>query len=152
MIYDHIKNIGLYKGLSPALDEALDFVAVASPAMETGTVMLGHGVKAIASEYVTKAVEPRGYEAHLDYADVQYLLSGEETIKCCPLEGLRESVPYDAAKDCVRYAEEGDDRAAGLRLGGGYFAVVFPDDAHIPGLACGEPAAVRKLVMKVPVK
>ncbi len=38
-----------------------------------------------------------------------------------------------------------------LRLGSGYFAVVFPDDAHIPQLAVGEPKPVKKVVVKVPV-
>ena len=38
-----------------------------------------------------------------------------------------------------------------LRLGAGYFAVVFPDDAHIPQLAAGTPAEVKKIVMKVPM-
>ena len=27
MIYDHIKNIGLYKGLTPAIDTALEYIA-----------------------------------------------------------------------------------------------------------------------------
>ena len=31
MIYDHIKNIGLYKGLSPALDLALEYIETVTP-------------------------------------------------------------------------------------------------------------------------
>ena len=37
MIYDHIKNIGLYKGLTPAIDLALDYVASVAPDVDVGT-------------------------------------------------------------------------------------------------------------------
>ena len=37
MIYDHIKNIGLYKGLTPAIDLALDYVAGVGADVEVGT-------------------------------------------------------------------------------------------------------------------
>ena len=63
MIYDHIHNIPLYRGLYPALD--------------------------------TKKENAKGSEAH------------------------------------------------------SIFAVVFPDDAHIPQLTAGKPGAVKKVVVKV---
>ena len=40
MIYDHIKNIYLYKGLTPALDLALDYIASVSVDVEVGTNQL----------------------------------------------------------------------------------------------------------------
>ena len=162
MIYDHIKNIGLYKGLSPALDIALDFIASARLPMDNGTTLLPHGVKAIVSEYTTKERNPKGYEAHLKYADVQFLLAGSEHLRCCPLEFLDPSTDYDEAGDCRFYQVPSVISSAGaagvekspsvaLRLGSGYFAVVFPDDAHIPQLAVAEPEGVKKVVVKVPV-
>ena len=161
MIYDNIKNIGLYKGISAALDVALDYIAAAKMPLEDGTTMLEHGVKAVVSSYVTKEVNPKGYEAHLKYADVQFLLEGAEDIRCCPLEFLTPATEYDAEKDCRFYLDDlsihpaswsGEaPSAVSFRLGAGYFAVVFPDDAHIPQLAVGTPAEVKKIVMKVPV-
>ena len=151
MIYDNIKNIGLYKGISAALDVALDYIAAAKMPLEDGTTLLEHGVKAIVSSYVTKEVNPKGYEAHLKYADVQFLLAGEEVMRCCPLEYLTPATDYDEAKDCRFYVEQ-PGSGCDLRLGAGYFAVVFPDDAHIPQLAAGTPAEVKKIVMKVPVE
>ena len=153
MIYDHIKNIGLYKGLSPALDTALDFIAGARLPLDNGSTLLPHGVKAIVSEYETKERNPKGYEAHLKYADVQFLLAGSELLRCCPLEFLTPATDYDAAGDCRFYDEPSAPGApsVALRLGSGYFAVVFPDDAHIPQLAVGEPEGVKKVVVKVPV-
>ena len=162
MIYDHIKNISLYKGLSPALDTALDFIASAELPMDNGTTLLAHGVKAIVSEYETKLTNPKGYEAHIKYADVQFLLAGSEDIRCCPIEFMEPAGEYDEAGDCGFYADPSVISSAGeagvektqplaLRLGAGYFAVLFPDDGHMPGLAVGEPGAVKKVVVKVPM-
>ena len=159
MIYDHIHNIHLYKGLSPALDTALDFIAASQLPMDNGTTLLAHGVKAIVSEYTTKETNPNGYEAHIKYSDVQFLLAGSEDIRCCPIELLEPATDYDEASDCRFYnsvilrepkATE-ESHTLALRLGSGYFAVLFPDDGHMPGLAVGEPGAVKKVVVKVPM-
>ena len=169
MIYDHIRNISLYKGLSDALDTALDFIASAELPMDNGTTLLLHGVKAIVSEYETRPTNPKGYEAHIKYADVQFLLAGSEDIRCCPIELLEPVGEYDEGSDCRFYAEPSVISSAGalsvipseakeslspslsLRLGAGYFAVLFPDDGHMPGLAVGEPGVVKKVVVKVPM-
>ena len=171
MIYDHIRNISLYKGLSDALDMALDFIASAVLPMDNGTTLLPHGVKAIASEYETKPTNPKGYEAHIKYADVQFLLAGSESIRCCPIEFLEPVGEYDEAGDCRFYSDPsvissasaatpsvissagaaGVEKSLSLRLGAGYFAVLFPDDGHMPGLAVREPGVVKKVVVKVPV-
>ena len=150
MIYDHIKNIGLYKGLTPALDLALDYIAKVSDDVEDGTVQLEYGVKAVVSSYETRLVNEKGYEAHRKYADVQYVVSGRELVRCKPLEQVVESIPYDESKDVARYT---DCPGADLVVGEGYFLVVFPDDAHEPCLAVdGKPEVVKKVVMKVPVE
>ena len=149
MIYDHIKNIGLYKGLSPALDEALAYIETVNPDVEVGTHPLAHGVKAVVSAYETSLVNPKGYEAHRKYADIQLALVGTELVRCKPLPQVVETIPYDESKDAARYA---DCPGADLIIGEGYFLVVFPDDAHEPGLAPGGACApVKKVVMKVPV-
>ena len=149
MIYDHIKNIGLYKGLTPAIDLALDYIATITPDVEVGSYPLDLGVKAVVSEYTTSLVNAKGYEAHRRYADIQLAVVGTELIRCKPLSQVVETIPYDEAKDAARYA---DCPGADLVIGEGYFLVVFPDDAHEPGLAAGGVCAlVKKVVMKVPV-
>ena len=150
MIYDHIKNIGLYKGLSARLDLALDYIAGVGGDVPVGTEVLSDGVKAVVSEYRTRPVNEKGYEAHRVFADVQYLLSGRELVRCKPLAEVNETVPYDAVKDIAFYA---DCPGAELPIGDGYFIVLFPDDAHMPCLAIdGQPVDVKKVVMKVRVK
>ena len=150
MIYDHIKNIDLYKGLTPAIDLALDFVAGVGPEIEIGTHPLALGVKAVVSEYVTRPTNELGYEAHRWYIDIQLAVVGTELVRCKPLAQVTETIPYDEACDAARYADcPGIDAV----IGDGYFLLVFPEDAHEPGLAPGGvPGKVKKVVMKVPVE
>lgn len=150
MIYDHIKNIGLYKGLTPAIDLALDYVAGVGADIEVGTPLLDLGVKAVVSEYVTRPTNELGYEAHRRYIDIQLAVIGTELVRCKPLVQVTETTPYDEAGDAARYADcPGIDTV----IGDGYFLLVFPEDAHEPGLAPGGvPGPVKKVVMKVPVE
>ena len=150
MIYDHIKNIGLYKGLSPALDLALDYIATVTPEVEAGTYPLEKGVKAVVSEYTTSKINPLGYEAHRRYIDIQFCVAGTEMVRCNPLPKVTETIPYDESNDMARYA---DCPGADMVIGEGYFLVIFPEDAHEPGMAAGGICApVKKVIMKVPVE
>jgi len=85
MIFDHIKNIGLYKGLTPAIDTALDYIAKVTPDVENGTYFLDNGVKVVISEYTTRLVNEKGYEAHRRFAYTQFCIVGTELVRCKPL-------------------------------------------------------------------
>lgn len=150
MIYDHIKNMGLYRGLGVALDTAFDYLEKLDADVETGTYMLDNGVRAIVSESMTAPVNEKGFEAHRRYIDVQLALRGRELIRCKPLEFVKETIAYNEEKDAARYSDEPGLDAV---IGDGYFVVVWPDDAHEPLLAAdGKPELVKKVVLKVPVE
>lgn len=57
---------------------------------------------------------------------------------------------YNELTDCRFYAESPVEGSA-AKLGADYFAVVFPDDAHIPELVVGDPREMKKVVVKVPM-
>ena len=101
-------------------------------------------------EVPDKDPNPKGYEAHIKYADVQFLLASSEDIRCCPIEFLEPAGDYDEASDFRFYVAQPGSGFA-LRLGAGYFAVLFPDDGHMPGLAVDKPGVVKKVVVKVPM-
>lgn len=151
MIYDKIENIGRYAGLSAGVVEGLRFLQSAAADLPAGHYLLSGENYANVDEYDTKRVNPVGFEAHQKYIDIQFLLSGEERVLVRPLEECCCTMPYDAVRDAAffRHDEAG---AAELRLGNGYFAVLFPNDAHEPQLCVGEPQAVRKVVVKVAVE
>ena len=150
MIFDHINNIDTYKGLSPDIYSGLTLLKDVKPDIAPGTYQLSPRVKAIVSEYETKVKNEVGFEAHRKNIDIQYLLKGEERIACMPIEKLTEAEPYSEEKDAAFYAAEGV-AAQTMTIGGGYFAIFFPQDGHMPQLCVDEPKMVKKVVVKVAV-
>lgn len=105
MVYDKITHLETYAGLSDDIRTGLEFLRNATPATENGVHELSPNVKAIVSEYTTKPENENGYEAHRQYIDIQYLISGSEKVACLPLEYLKETKPYDEKGDCALYRE-----------------------------------------------
>ena len=86
-------------------------------------------------------------ESHKKYIDIQYLLSGEELIGAGSLSEMTEEVSANPEGDI--WFHHGP--LSNIKIGNGYFAVFFPQDAHAPGIAVGSPAPVRKVVVKVKI-
>ena len=38
-----------------------------------------------------------------------------------------------------------------MTIGGGYFAIFFPQDGHMPQLSVDEPMMVKKVVVKIEI-
>jgi len=64
------------------------------------------------------------------------------------LETMTEEVEAHPERDIWLYHGPTDR----VRIGNGRFAVLFPEDAHAPGIAVDQPAPARKCVVKVRVK
>ena len=151
MIYDHISNISFYRGLSEDIRVGLEYLREVRMDIAVGMYQVSPRVKAIVSEYETKIVNELGYEAHRDYIDIQYLISGKEMVNSLPLEYLKETKPYNKEIDATFY-EEVEVKPQELLLGHGYFAILFPQDGHMPQLCVNKPMKVKKVVIKVKIK
>ena len=150
MVYDRLDNIAYYKGLSTDIFEGLLFLNAATRDMENGLYDINPRVKAIVSEYTTKEVNEYGYEAHREYIDIQFLIFGEEKICCLPLEYLKETKPYNEEHDAAFY-EEANIKPQELLIGNGFYAILFPQDGHMPQLCVNIPVPVKKVVIKVKI-
>lgn len=149
MVYDKIDNIEIYKGLSEDIFEGLKFLKNATPDLECGVHEINPRVKAIVSEYETKAVNENGYEAHKKFIDIQYLLKGIEKDCCLPVEKLKVTKSYKEEIDAAFY--EADLPAQELMLGDKYFAIYWPQDGHMPCLSADGAEKVKKVVMKIEI-
>ena len=149
MVYDKIDNIETYKDLSEDIYAGLKFLQQAQPDIENGVHVINPRVKAIVSEYETKAVNENGYEAHRKFIDIQYLLKGREKNCCLPVEKLKETKAYSEEIDAAFY--EADVPAQELMLGDGYFAIYWPQDGHMPCLSADGIETVKKVVVKVEI-
>lgn len=146
MIYDKLEHIETYTGISERLARGLrlltdpDLITMAPGRYEVDGDNLFFMVQSYESN-----VSNDTPEAHQKYIDIQYLVSGEELIGVGELADMTEEVKANPEKDLWLY----HGPLSQLRLGNGYFTVLFPQDAHAPGIAVSEPAPVKKVVIKV---
>lgn len=118
--------------------------------MPDGTVEIdGKDVFAIVQSYETKQEKsaPK-YEAHRKYIDIQFLLSGNELMGWAPLDAVTVNEPYDDERD-ILFGAAADNDTAFTFFGPGQAIILFPSDAHAPGLTKGKPRPVKKVVVKI---
>ena len=150
MIYDTLAHAGQYAGIHPNLARGLRFLAEADLAgLPVGRVDIdGDEVFALIQEYTTKHPADAVPEAHRVYADIQYLVRGEELMGVAPLETMARELEARPENDIRFYEGE----TVKFPLGGKNFTVLFPGDAHAPCIAVhGAPVPCRKCVVKVRV-
>jgi biofilm protein TabA len=147
MVVDSLSNRRLYAGLGTRISAALELLAkedFRSQAVGKHEVD-GTSLFYLVQSYTTKPVEQASWESHRKYLDVQYIVEGTERMGWAPISSLAVTKPYDPAGDAALYQGEG----VFVTAGPGTFFLLWPDDAHMPGIAAGSPATVRKVVGKV---
>ena len=146
MIYDRIENIETYSDISERLAKGLRLLQTTDfSALEAGKYEVdGKELFFMLQSYQSKEQNDRP-EAHKKYIDIQYLLEGEEQIGIGALSEMVEEVSANPEGDIWFY----HGPVTGFKMEKGNFAVFFPQDAHAPGIATGDPAPVRKVVVKV---
>ena len=147
MILDTLDNAHRYESLGEGFAKAFAYLRSGCPATDPpGSHQLDGEVLFVnVEEYTTKPVDQGRYESHRKYADVQYVVAGSELMGYAPIDTLSETEAYDPERDVAFYQGDGTM----LRVPAGSFAVFFPQDGHMPCIADGRPAAVRKVVVKI---
>ncbi len=149
MIKDTIKNIETYKNLNDRLYSALEYLRDNDfTKIEPGTYTIdGDDIYAMVKEYDTAWPDYNCWEAHENYIDVQYMVSGEEHFGVVNVDELQPVQAYDEANDCSMYF--GDKPSEFVTLKKDDLIVVWPQDAHMPQRAKEKISAVKKVVIKV---
>jgi len=148
MVVDGISHASLYYALGSGIEAALRYLEDADfSKTEPGRHDIGGGRFAIVQDYQTAPREEKRWEAHRKYIDVQYVASGAELMGYAGMEAARVVEDYDESKDVMFLAGDGSFVMART----GTFVILFPHDAHMPGVAVDGPEAVRKVVVKIPV-
>lgn len=149
VICDTLDNIRLYDGLQPEVVRGLRYLAETdfSRLPDGRQDIDGDSVFANLLRYETKEANDTP-EAHRAYIDIQYLIEGEELVGVAPLSAMTDVAEAHPERDLWLY--HGPTQP--LTIGRGRFLVLWPDDAHAPGIAVdGRPAPCRKCVVKVRV-
>jgi YhcH/YjgK/YiaL family protein len=149
MIVDKIENSNRYSCLNKRFAKAFTFLT------KTDLLIIADGkyeiegdtIFALIQEYHSRDVQVCKLEAHRKYADIQYLVSGEELIGVAPLLDQNPEEEYNEKKDIIFF--EGESSL--IKLEAGMFAIFFPDDLHMPGVRVDQTVRVKKVVIKVRV-
>ena len=148
MVIDQIANSHLYYSLNSRIQAAFDYL------LQTDLSSLSIGryeideenIYAMLQQYTSKPREQGFWEAHRRYMDLQVVIQGVEQIGYANIGRLTQA-EYDGTKDFLPLFGEGDF----LTLQNGNFALLLPQDAHMPGIALGDPAPVKKIVIKISI-
>jgi YhcH/YjgK/YiaL family protein len=154
MIVADVKELYNQIPASPRLMQALNYIRTANALeLPDGRYEIdGVEVYALIQSYQTLPIDENAkYEAHRKYIDVQFIASGVEIMGWVPLEQMQVTKEYNPEKDvCLGTCPV--NIATLTRVEAGQAAIFFPQDAHAPKLACGDPASVKKIVVKVAVE
>lgn len=152
MIFDKMDNISDYFEELPLLKKVEEFVADFNyKKLSDGTYEIdGKRVFAMVQSYRTKQqTQEMMFEAHKKYIDLQYIINGIEKIRWAKLDKV------DLVEE--RYSSGGDiafyegDAMFDFTLTKGTFLLLYPEDAHLPGLSAQKDINVRKIVFKIQV-
>ena len=147
MILDTIENAAKYAGLKVGCSEAFGFLD--QPGLQDlpdgEYEIAGERVYAIIERTAGRTVSEGQLEGHRKYLDIQFLISGEESMGWHPRAGLVPAAEYDAEKDLEFF--EGKPESI-VRVPPGSFAIFLPTDAHLPLIGDGP---IHKVVVKVAI-
>lgn len=150
MIHDCLDQAARYEKYFPALRVAFEFLRRrAKPVLAEGRHEIdGERAFALVAKYTTRDPAEGQPEAHRRYLDVQYLITGSETIYWTPLtETASPTTIYDDERDLIFFGR--NSRARPVPVLTGDFVVFFPEDAHQPNCHLDGAGLVHKVVVKV---
>ncbi len=149
MILDTCSNADRYSSLHPLFAEAFRFLRERKTrTLKPGTYEIrGKDLYAIVTRQESATPPAVKLEAHRRYIDIQAAIEGEFPVGWRSVADCRRTdSPYSEEKDVAFYA---DPPACSFVVDSGQFVILFPEDAHAPGLPAGP---LTKVVLKIAVK
>ncbi len=107
----------------------------------------GNRLFMLVSEDTTQPIGERKAEFHRRYLDIQIVMRGEEGMTFSCLPAGKPDTDWLEDKD-IAFLPQGEQEKT-VVLSEGDFVVFYPGEVHKPLCAVGEPAGVRKVVVKL---
>jgi biofilm protein TabA len=149
MIVDLIANLSLYHSVHKAIAWIADYITTHDVSkLPLGKSRLHDGIDLIREDYPSKPAESCQFEAHENYADLQWVLSGTEAIGYANKANTAYTVTqaYQSDKDVEKQSVE---QYSTIILHAHQFAIVFPGELHMPKIAVGDSQPIQKAVFKI---
>jgi YhcH/YjgK/YiaL family protein len=103
----------------------------------------------IVQRYKTKSRSEGRLETHRKYIDLQFMVSGSETIGYAPLNQMEADMDYDEQRDLIFFKDS--PAMSSIVMKPGMYAVFYPEDGHAPGMVDGQSQDICKVVFKIKV-
>lgn len=148
MIVDHLSNHAAHHHLHPTFKSAFEFLQQTDLTnLQEGTqILIENQLSAIVAHASGRKQEEGKLEAHHRFIDIQYLISGNESIGWAPTSSCTPNAPYNAERDLIFF---NDTPTGSVTLSSGMFAIFYPEDAHMPLIGEG---AIHKVILKVAIE
>ena len=149
VITDIIENAENYYKLGENFKKGFEFLKNTNlKELENGKYQIDNDdVFVSVQDYTTKPESEGKFEAHKKYADIQFIISGEEKIGYTNIQNCTPTTFYDDTKDIVFLEGKGDFITARENS----FLIFMPQDAHMPCISNQKPQYVKKAVVKVKI-
>lgn len=150
LIIDAIERLEQYLPQYEGLENLKHFLkAVDSDEVHAGRYELSrNGTYANVDCYCTKAQKDGRLECHRQYVDLQYVSRGNERIGITSLQNTELDGDFDSTAD-IGFRK--GDVEQWVQLHKGMFAMIWPHEAHMPGITSCDECNVVKVVVKLPV-
>ena len=149
MIIDSLENSEKHNSVHPLFAQAFEYIKTQDlMTLEDGKYEVADGIKAIMSSKngKTEAESLEKFECHQKAIDIQFCISGTETIGWKPISKCHTfKAEYNSEKDVTFYNEKPDMY---FQLTDNQFGIFFPEDVHAPMIGEG---MIKKLVLKIKI-
>ena len=152
MIFGHIDAPEFEHAYAPQIRRAIDYCRKTDVSrMKEGRYPLeGDSFIVLINERRTGKREEKLPEIHREYAEVQFIVSGEEYMGFYPDKGDNEILKDCLEeKDTLYYKENPVSGEVMLPMFTGSYAVFFPEDVHRPFCQMDGPEDIKKIVIKI---
>lgn len=149
MIISPLSKAEKYYSLHPSFTKAFEFLQRPDLSfLAAGTYEIdGKNVFCILQEAKGRSRDEAKLEAHKKYIDIQYIVSGDETMGWKPTADCKEvAEEYSIEKDIMFFNDVPDEWN---KVPAGSFTIFFPKDAHAPLVGND---TIKKAVVKIAVE
>lgn len=147
MITGNINDFEKYCSINKHFKEALCVLKALSNGEDIDSVLTVNMLEVQTSDS-DKNGNAKMFEAHKRFIDLHYIIFGNEQFGYANIRELDAETDYNDKEDYILLKGE----ASRITLHKGDFAIVFPEDAHIPAMVYKKKETVKRAVIKIPVQ
>ena len=140
MIIGKIEDFEKYFAVNENFKKAFEWLKISDTATVNEKIEID-GEK-VWGKIFSDSGENRVYEAHRRFADIHFIVSGEEEFAWSDIDVLTVTKEYDLSADYLLL--EGNVNSFLMKEG--MFCICFPEDAHIPAYSVKSDMAKRAMV------